>query len=187
MQETSADSTVTPASDTVVLPAHHPAEQNIQTVSNLESAAIQGRSRADRLSDAINRATGSALFAALQLAWFAVWLLMNTGAIPGIQPFDPYPFNFLTLVVSLEAIFLSVFVLMSQNRMTRQADKRAHLDLQINLLAEQELTAMLQMQRAICRKLDIEVEVADERLRRLVEDTDIDKLAASLERQLPTP
>ena len=94
--------------------------------------------------------------------------------------------NFLTLVVSLEAIFLSVFVLMSQNRITRQADKRAHLDLQIDLLAEQELTAMLQMQRAICRKLDIEVDVADERLQGLLEDTDIDKLAARLDKRLPT-
>jgi uncharacterized membrane protein len=86
----------------------------------------------------------------------------------------------------LEAIFLSVFVLMSQNRLTRQADKRAHLDLQVNLLAEQELTAMLQMQRAICRKLGIEMEVTDERLRPLLEDTDIDKLAATLEKRLPT-
>ena len=164
----------------------HPTAQNIERVSNLESAAIQGRSRADRLSDAINRATGSTPFAVIHIAWFATWILVNTGSVPRLRPFDPYPFNFLTLVVSLEAIFLSVFVLMSQNRITRQADKRAHLDLQIDLLAEQELTAMLQMQRAICRKLEIEVGVADERLQGLLEDTDIDKLAARLDKRLPT-
>jgi uncharacterized membrane protein len=72
------------------------------------------------------------------------------------SPFDPFPFSFLTLVVSLEAIFLSVFVLMSQNRMTRQADKRAHLDLQIYLLAEQELTTILHMLRGLCKKHNVE-------------------------------
>ena len=185
MQTNDADSTVVgPRTDRAA--DQHPAQQNIERVSNLESAAMQGRSRADRLSDAINQATGSTWFAAIHLTWFALWLLVNTGTIPGVPPFDPYPYSFLTLVVSLEAIFLSVFVLMSQNRMTRQADMRAHLDLQVNLLAEQELTAMLQMQRAICRKLDIEVEIADERLRRFIEDTDIDKLAASLEERLPS-
>ena len=63
----------------------------------------------------------------------------------GIRPFDPFPFPFLTMTVSLEAIFLALFVLASQNRLTRQADKRSHLDLQIDLLAEREMTAVLQL------------------------------------------
>jgi uncharacterized membrane protein len=166
--------------------AAHPVAENVDAISRLEFEAFHGRFARGRVGDAISRATGSVAFAAVHLAWFAAWILTNTGGVPGIEPFDPYPFSFLTLVVSLEAIFLSVFVLMSQNRMTRQADKRAHLDLQIDLLAEQELTAMLQMQRAICRKLDIEVEVADERIGRLTEETDIAKLAARLDEQLPS-
>ena len=186
MQKTSSGSAESVANTGKLSSANpHPAATNIERVVKLESAAIHGRSPADRVSDAINRATGSTPFVTIHVAWFAGWLLVNTGSVPGIPPFDPYPFSFLTLVVSLEAIFLSVFVLMSQNRMTRQADKRAHLDLQVDLLAEQELTAMLQMQRAICRKLEIEVDVADGRLRRLLEDTDIDKLAADLDEQLP--
>ena len=116
--------------------------KNIRAIADLEERALHQRGAADRLSDAISRATGSGPFALFHLIGFSLWLLVNMGIVPGIEPFDPYPFNFLTLVVSLEAIFLSVFVLMSQNRLTRQAEKRAHLDLQVNMLAEQELTAI---------------------------------------------
>ena len=105
--------------------------------------------------------------------------------ISGIEPFDPFPFGFLTLVVSLEAIFLSVFVLMSQNRMTRQADKRAHLDLQIDLLAEQELTTILHMLRALCAKHGVDVDVPNERMRQQLKDTDVHTLASTLDKRLP--
>jgi uncharacterized membrane protein len=91
------------------------------------------------------------------LGWFTGWLVINTGHLFRFKPFDPYPFSFLTLVVSLEAIFLTVFVLMSQNRMARQADKRAHLDLQVDLLAEQELTVILYLLRAICQQGPVSV------------------------------
>jgi uncharacterized membrane protein len=105
--------------------------------------------------------------------------------VPGIEPFDPFPFNFLTLVVSLEAIFLSVFVLMSQNRMTRQAEKRAHLHLQVNMLAEQELTAILRMLQGLCTKHGVEVLMHEERLEELVKETDVQSVAAALEDRLP--
>jgi uncharacterized membrane protein len=77
------------------------------------------------------------------------------------RPFDPFPFGFLMLLVSLEAIFLTAIVLMTQNRMRRQADKRAHLDLQVNLLAEQELTAMLQMLNALCERMGVAAPARD--------------------------
>jgi uncharacterized membrane protein len=132
----------------------HPAAKNVRTIAELERTALHDRSAADQVGDAIARTTGSAPFVVVHVAWFGSWVLVNTGRIPGFTPFDPFPFSFLTLVVSLEAIFLSVFVLMSQNRMTRLAEKRAHLDLQIDLLAEQELTALLELQRAVCHKLE---------------------------------
>ena len=110
---------------------------------------------------------------------------MNTGNLPVVPPFDPFPFNFLTLLVSLEAIFLSLFVLMSQNRMVRQADKRAHLDLQIDLLAEQELTATLHMLKALCAKLEVDVSIPDERVRAMLNETDVHKLASDLDDRLP--
>ena len=131
------------------------------------------------------RVTGSGAFAAGNLALFTAWVVWNTTSPRGVRPFDPFPFTFLTLVVSLEAIFLAIFVLMSQNRMTRAADKRAHLDLQIDLLAEQELTTMLQMLHALCAKLDVNVEIADERMRQLLHETDVHKLASALEHRLP--
>jgi uncharacterized membrane protein len=80
--------------------------------------------------------------------WFAVRILANVGWF-GIEPFDPFPFGLLTTIVSLEAIFLSTFVLVSQNRQSAIADRRAQLDLQINLLAEYEVTRLLKLQDAI--------------------------------------
>jgi uncharacterized membrane protein len=165
-------------------PRKDPADRNIGIVARMERAALQGRSAADRLSDAIARVTGSAGFAVVHFGWFAVWLLVNTG-YTRIAPFDPFPFSFLTLIVSLEAIFLSVFVLMSQNRMTRREDKRAHLDLQIDLLAEQELTLILHMLKGVCQKLDVSLDVPSERMRQLLRDTDVHELATKLERHLP--
>ena len=88
------------------------------------------------------------------------------------------------MLVSLEAIFLTSAVLMTQNRMTKQADKRAHLDLQVNLLAEQELTTILQMLEALCQKAGTGVKVSDWRVEQLLKDTDVMQLANTLEREL---
>ena len=159
--------------------------KNIRAIADLEQRALRQRNAADRISDAISRAMGSAPFALIHLLVFAAWLLVNTRTLPVIEPFDPFPFNFLTLVVSLEAIFLSVFVLMSQNRMTRQAEKRAHLDLQVDMLAEQELTASLQMVQRLCEAQGVEVSPRDERLQELAKETDVHAVAAALEDRLP--
>ena len=162
-----------------------PTERNVRIIAELERRALHNRTAADRLSDAITRITGTGAFAAVNLAVFAVWILANTVRLRGVEPFDPYPFNFLTLVVSLEAIFLSVFVLMSQARMTRAADKRAELDLQVDLLAEQELTAMLRMLHAMCTKLQVDPQIPEGRLQQLQRDTDVNKLASTLDSNLP--
>ena len=119
-------------------------QKNIDTILELEKQAIQSRSTAEHIADKVTTFAGSTPFIIFHLVWFGLWILVNVRIIPGIT-FDPYPFSFLTLVVSLEAIFLTLLVLMSQNRMTKEADKRAHLDLQINLLSEQETTLTLRM------------------------------------------
>ena len=159
--------------------------ENIRAIAELEQRALHQRSAADRLSDAISRATGSASFALFHVGWFGVWFLLNSGVVSGLEPFDPFPFSFLTLVVSLEAIFLSVFVLMSQNHLTRQSEKRAHLDLQVDMLAEQELTAILRMVQGLCEKHGVEVPARDKRLEELVRETDVHTVAAELENRLP--
>ena len=137
------------------------------------------------MSDAITRVTGNVTFVAANLAIFAAWIVLNTWGVGTLPPFDPFPFSLLTLVVSLEAIFLAIFVLMSQNRMARAADKRAHLDLQVDLLAEQELTTMLRMLHALCAKLRVDVDVDNEQMQDLLRDTDVDKLANALDRRMP--
>ena len=102
-----------------------------------------------------------------------------------IAPFDPIPFGLLTIIVSLEAIFLSIFVLISQKHMTRQADRRAHLDLQVNLLAEQEMTTVLRMLRRMCKKIGVEPEPDNPEFRDLFEKTDLHQLMSELPKKLP--
>ena len=131
-------------------------ERNLLTFAELRERARMRRSVQERLADAITEVSGRMAFVWFHVVWFAVWVAMNTGHVPGIRKFDPYPFNFLTMVVSLEAIFLSTFVLISQNRISAEADRRADLDLQIGLLAERELTVVLRMLDAIQDKLGIE-------------------------------
>ena len=136
-------------------------ERNIRTILRLRDQAAHARSAQDRVADAITEFSGNLAFVYLHVAWFAAWLLINTGKL-GIAQFDPYPYGLLTMIVSLEAIFLSTFVLISQNRLSKEADRRADLDLHIGLLGEAELTRVLRMLHAIQDKLGIESDDAEE-------------------------
>jgi uncharacterized membrane protein len=164
--------------------AQSAAARNIAAIAALEREAIHDRSRLDRITDAITATAGSPMFIAVHGVWFVTWIAVN---LARRSPFDPFPFNLLTLAVSLEAIFLTGFVLMTQNRMTRQADKRAHLDLQVNLLAEEELTAMLQMLQALCQRAGVSVDLGNERIAELLKDTDIHEIAVAVDREVVNP
>ncbi len=130
--------------------------RNVEIISELEKAADAQRTSTDRLADVISRFAGSMKFVFLHIAWFACWIAFNTvPLVPEEWRIDPFPFTFLTFVVSLEAIFLSTFILISQNHEERLAQRRTHLDLQINLLSEQENSLMLRLLEAISRRLDI--------------------------------
>jgi uncharacterized membrane protein len=158
---------------------------NIRRIADLERQFLEQRSWDTRIGDWISRVAGSMGFAILNAIWYAVWIVINIGLIPGIEPFDPYPFTFLTLCVSLEAIFLSVFVLMSQNRSSRMDTLRNHLDLQIDMLAEEENTRSLRLLTQISRRLGIDPEKDDPRMSDLTEDTAIEDLVEGLEQDLP--
>ena len=159
-------------------------DENIGTIKLWEEAALQKRSRAEQVGEAITRVAGGGRALVFHLIWFAAWLSINTGSIPGITPFDKFPFPLLTTLVSLEAIFLSLFVLASQNRMTRHSDQRSHLDLQINLLAEKEMTAVLVLLQDIAKHMDVKVSLTSDYVRDLAKKTDILKLTQRLE-ELP--
>jgi uncharacterized membrane protein len=130
-------------------------ERNIRTIIQLRLQAARARSVQDRIADAITAFSGHMAFVYMHIAWFAVWILLNTGRL-GVRPFDPFPYGLLTMVVSLEAIFLATFVLISQNRLSEEAEHRADLALHIGLLTEHELTRVLQMLDAIQDKMAIE-------------------------------
>ena len=157
--------------------------RNIEAVAKMEDEFIRNRTAAERIADDIARFSGSLPFVLLHIAVFSVWIVVNARVIPGVRPFDPYPFMLLGLTVSLEAIFLATFVLMAQNRMARRADQREHLDLQINLLAEREMTLVLQMLQRMSTRLG--VPQSTEELKELSEETSIEDLAGELRARLP--
>lgn len=127
-------------------------QRNIELIAQLEATKAAERSPADRIADAITHFCGSMAFVYVHVGWFGGWMLWHL--LPGLPQairFDPYPFQFLTFVVSLEAIFLSTFILISQNRQNQLSELRNHLDLQINLLSEQENSKVLAMLEALLR------------------------------------
>src|ERR1700722_333769 len=163
----------------------NPTQYNIEAIAKLEQDALERRTAAERISDAIARFIGSVAFLLLQILLVLAWSAINLRLIPRVEPFDPFPFGILALVISSESVVLTIFVLISQNRMSRQAEKPSHLDLQVGMLAEQELTAMLQMQHKICQRLGIDVESAKHEQKGFSDATDVGKLASDLEDRLP--
>ena len=156
-------------------------DENVQTIKRWERAILLARSKAEQVSDWIACTAGSGPVMVLHVVWFGAWIVVNVGVIRRVRPFDPFPFPFLTMTVSLEAIFLALFVLASQNRLARQSDKRSHLDLQIDLLAEREMTAVLQLLQDITRHLDVQTTVTPEQLRDLMQKTDVRRLTNRME------
>lgn len=156
-------------------------EENVEVIKRWEREILLGRSKAEQISDWIAATAASGPVLLLHLVWFTVWVSVNLGLIRGMRPFDRFPFPFLTMAVSLEAIFLALFVLASQNRLARQADKRSHLDLQIDLLAEREMTAVLQLLQDIATHLKVKTTLTSEQLRDLVKKTDLNRLTTRMD------
>lgn len=151
---------------------------NVESMRRMEAQAMDKRSRADRIAAFVANFCGSMPFVWLHVVIFCAWLGWN--AWPGLRHFDPYPYTFLTLVVSLEAIFLSAFILISQNYELRISDRRNQLDLQINLLTEQENTKTLQLLELIAARLGVDVS-SDAELRFLKQVTHPEQLVDQIE------
>lgn len=153
----------------------HATERNISKVMEIECAQKQNQTVGERISEAVAGFCGSMTFVWVHVAWFSAWVIVNS--IPRMK-FDPFPYTFLTLVVSLEAIFLSTFILISQNHDTKLTERRNHLDLQINMLAEQENTKMLKLLRQVAEKLDVKAD--DPETEVLAESMEPEKLVSQI-------
>jgi uncharacterized membrane protein len=143
-------------------------ERNIRSLQERRQREEAQATLQEQMADAITRFTGSMPFVYLHLAIFGFWIVANLGWIPGVPAWDP-SFVVLAMVASVEAIFLSTFVLISQNRMSATQDKRADLDLQISLLAEHEITKLVTLVSAIADRMGVKTEV-DPELEEITQD-----------------
>jgi uncharacterized membrane protein len=166
-------------------PGSNPTQFNIEAIAKMEEEALNRRTPTEHVSEAIVKFIGSTAFLLLQVLLVLAWSAINLNLLPYIRPFDPFPFGILALVISSESVLLTIFVLISQNRMARQAERRAHLDLQVGMLAEQELTAMLQMMQRLCERAGVDVKSTKQQVEGFTETTDVHKLASELEDKLP--
>ena len=159
------------------------ADDNIRVVAQIQQQAAERRTFAQRVSDRVSALASRDSTVVWHVAVFTMWIAVNTRLFP-IRPFDPYPFSLLTILVSLEAIILTLFVLASQNRLRQEEDHRAHLGLQINMLAEQEMTLVLRMLKEICEHLELRDTIESPKFIELIKHTDVSELAQQVERTM---
>jgi uncharacterized membrane protein len=131
-------------------------QRNVELVTQMEKASVSNRTFGERVADLVAAWVGSWTFLIVQSILLIVWMAVNV--VGWWMKWDPYPFVLLNLVLSFEAAFASPIILMSQNRQGRLIERRNHLDLQINLLAEQENTEQLRLLRLLCEKAGIRLE-----------------------------
>ena len=155
--------------------------QNIAVMARLDRTERARRGLSDRAGAAIADFSGSMWFVGIHVAWFVAWIVLNRSAAS--SRFDPYPYSLLTLIVSLEAIFLSTFVLISQNQLTQLATRRANLDLQIDLLSESEMTKVLKTLQAITVHLGMP-QTDDPEMQDLSERTRIEDVVRALDERV---
>ena len=156
----------------------------IQTaIESIEAKLRARRSWIERLEDRVAAVFGTTEFLFLNIAWFGTWLLLNLEVIPGLKPFDPFPHIFLTTTVSLEAIILAIFVLITQNRQERINSLREEMGLQIDIITEQENTKILKILAEILKKMGVDIS-HDPELKKMLEPLNQEEIERQLENQL---
>ena len=167
-------------------PSRAPASvaQNVEKVIQVENETQRPRSRSEAITDEIGGFVGTISFVVVQLLAFAAWVVVNAGTFPQLAPFDPFPYPLLSSITSLEAVLLAAFVLMKQNRLGMVADRRDHLDLQVNLLTEQRATQIIQMLDRLSTRLGVE-QHQDEASRELGRRVALEHLVEELHSRLP--
>ena len=148
-----------------------------------QSEAIRKRTFSEKLADLITSKSGSMTFLMINAIWFTVWIVINFGIVPDIAPFDPYPFGFLTMVVSLEAIALAIIVLISQNREQKINSIREETLLQLDIITEKEITKALDLLVKIAKHNNIKID-DDRELLRMLSPTDHHRIKQKLEKEI---
>jgi uncharacterized membrane protein len=157
-------------------------EKRRQFFKSFEAKSLRSRSLLTQLSDDLTAVFGSSSFLVINFFVFIIWLVVNLGYVPAVEPFDPYPFGLLTMAVSLEAIFLSIFVLVSQNRSSYINSIREEVHLKVNLIAEEEITKILEVLAEVRKKVGIKEE--DPELEVMLKRIDTNYIEQSIINQL---
>lgn len=165
------------------MPNNNHVRTHRQVIEAFEAKARAKRSWVEKLEDKITSTFGTFAFLAANLIFFTLWIVFNSDLIRGSKPFDPYPFILLTMVVSLEAIFLSVFVLITEKRQGKINDLRDEIELQVQLIEEQEVTKILGLLAVILKKLGVDAS-RDPELQRMLKPLDTEEIERRLEEQL---
>lgn len=167
---------------TMQIPSH--VQEHIETIARHEQEFYAKRSRADKIGDAVAGFAGSFAFVLLHIVVFIVWISVNTGRVASIPHFDPAPFAMLDTVVALEAILLASFILMRQSGLAKRADERVHLMLQILLLTEREVSAVVRMNQQIAERVGLGAISMDEEIKEMAKPTSIDNVAQIIQENL---
>lgn len=154
-----------------------------RVIKSFKAKANAKRSPAEKFADWLTSKFGSVVFLSLNAIWFLVWILINTGLIPGVEPFDEFPFGLLTMVVSLEAIFLAIIVLISQNREARIGELREEIELQISTISETEITKLIHLIKILLEKQGVKVD-EDPELQKMLKPINNEALERRLEEEL---
>ena len=158
------------------------AKRNVETIAQLEQQLVAQQSRTERWGGGVARFFGSIRFVVAQVFFVAAWIVLNAERIAWLQPFDPYPFPFLSLIVGIEFIFLTTGVLVNQKHQIRRTEQWSHLHLQLSMLTEQEVTENMKMLRMICQKLELEMLTRDQDVSELSQNTEIAALVDEIEK-----
>jgi uncharacterized membrane protein len=157
--------------------------EQIELIARHEQEFLARRTRSERLGDAIGASIGSLWFIGVHVCWIGTWIALNT--LHATHHFDPSPFPRLDSVLAIEAIFLASFIVMRQGRLGRRSDERDHLILQILILTEREITAVLGIERQLAARLGLQKVASDENLEQLSQDTPIDEISQKLQEDIP--
>ena len=161
-------------------------QAHIDLIAQHEQEFLAKRTSAERLSDQAASFVGSFSFIVVHLLFFTSWVTFNTVALPWFRHFDPVPFSLLGTMVALEAILLASLILMRQARMSRRADERDHLMLQILLLTEKEITAVLGVDQKIAEQIGLHKVATSKEITELSQETSIDDVAQTIKNNLPS-